>query len=373
MPPLAGTTVADLTRYLPGPFASRELLRLGARVVKIEPPAGDPSRTATPEWYRALNDGKEVIAWDARTEPPPRVLLEADVVLEGFRPGVWERLGVELPGTTILCSITGFGADGPHAAQAGHDLNYLGYAGVLDQTGARDGAPALCNVQIADLLGGAASTAIAILAALLGAQRTGRGRYVDVSMTDASLAHNLFSLHALERWGHVVPRGSDLLTGGVPCYGVYPTQDGRWLAVGALEEKFWKALCDAIERPDLAAVQFALGEEGAHVRGELERVFGAQTLAYWTEKFAVVDCCVTPVQTLDEAMSDRQFIARDMIRMRDDGSRELAPPFKVSGHEFSIARQAPAHGEHSALILREAGYDAEAIAAMIAAGVVRIS
>jgi len=120
VPPLAGTTVADLTRYLPGPFASRELQRLGARVVKIEPPDGDPSRTASPDWYRALNEGKRVIAWDAHAEPPPPELLEADVVLEGFRPGVWERLGVTLPPSTILCSITGFGAKGAHAAQAAH-------------------------------------------------------------------------------------------------------------------------------------------------------------------------------------------------------------------------------------------------------------
>src|SRR3979409_1660410 len=131
MQPLAGTTVADLTRYLPGPFASRELLRLGARVVKIEPPEGDPAKGASPGPYEALNAGKEIVTWDARSEPPPAALLEADVVLEGFRPGVWARLGVALPATTILCSITGFGAAGARARQAGHDLNYLGYAGAL--------------------------------------------------------------------------------------------------------------------------------------------------------------------------------------------------------------------------------------------------
>jgi crotonobetainyl-CoA:carnitine CoA-transferase CaiB-like acyl-CoA transferase len=154
---------------------------------------------------------------------------------------------------------------------------------------------------------------------------------------------------------------------------VYPTGDGRWLSVGALEEKFWKALCDAIARPDLVAGQFALGDEGARVRGELERVFGAATVAEWTEKFATVDCCVTPVATLDEAMSDAQFVARDMVRARADGTREFAPPFKVSGHRFLTAREAPAQGEHGAEILREAGYDAAALDALVAAGVVRIS
>src|SRR5712671_6851272 len=128
MRPLADVTVADLTRYLPGPFASRELQRLGARVVKIEPPDGDPTQHTKPGVYEALKAGKEVVSWNARSEPPPAVLAEADIVLEGFRPGVWERLGVQLPERTILCSITGFGTDGPHALQAGHDLNYLGYA-----------------------------------------------------------------------------------------------------------------------------------------------------------------------------------------------------------------------------------------------------
>src|SRR4030095_13279265 len=192
----------------------------------------------------------------------------ADAIVESFRPGVVSNLSVDyatiakINPRIVYASISGYGQTGPRSQAAGHDINYLGYAGVLDQTGGRDGPPTLCNLQIADLLGGAASAAIALLGALVGAQRTGRGRYVDVSMTDASLAHNLFSLHALERWGRVVPRGSDLLTGGVPCYGVYPTSDGRWLAVGALEEKFWKALCEAIERPDLGARQFGLGEGG---------------------------------------------------------------------------------------------------------------
>jgi crotonobetainyl-CoA:carnitine CoA-transferase CaiB-like acyl-CoA transferase len=203
--------------------------------------------------------------------------------------------------------------------------------------------------------------------------RTGRGRYVDVAMTDASLAHNIFALHALEQWGHVLPRGEDLLTGGFPCYGVYPTRDGRWLAVGALEEKFWRALCAAIGRPDLVAGQFADGDEGVRVRRELERVFSEATLVEWTARLAQVDCCVTPVATLDEALDDAQFAERRMVRERGDGSREYAPPFKVSGHEFRVTREAPAQGQHGPEILREAGYGDEAIAALVAAGVVRTS
>ena len=241
---------------------------------------------------------------------------------------------------------------------------------MLEQTGARDGPPALSNLQVADLLGGAAAAAIAILAALFGAQRTGRGRYVDVAMADAALAHNIFALHALTQWGRTLPRGEDLLTGGVPCYGVYATLDGRWLAVGALEDKFWQMLCATIERPDLAQGGLALGEEGKRVRHELEAVFAAAPLAHWIDTFTDVDCCVTPVNSLDEALADRQFIARGMIVDRPDGSRQYAPPFKLSGHEFAVTREAPTQGEHTAEVLREAGYDDASIKALAADGVI---
>ena len=191
--------MADLTRYLPGPFASRELLRLGARVVKIEPPDGDPVETTAPGWYGALNEGKERLVWDARTEPPPEVLTQADVVLEGFRPGVLERLGIDLSPEAILCSITGFGVTGRHAADAGHDLNYLGYAGVLADT-----APALPPVQIADLCAGAQGAVIEILAALFERARSGHGARIVVSMTHG--AHR-FAAHRLR--GEPLPATPD--------------------------------------------------------------------------------------------------------------------------------------------------------------------
>jgi crotonobetainyl-CoA:carnitine CoA-transferase CaiB-like acyl-CoA transferase len=282
MPPLAGVTVADLTRYLPGPFASRELLRLGARVVKIEPPEGDPVGTSSPDWYRALNDGKEVLTWDARTEPAPAVLHEADVVLEGFRPGVWERLGVELPETTILCSITGFGADGPRAQQAGHDLNYLGYAGVLADT-----APAMPPVQIADLAAGGQGAVIEVLAALLERARTGLGARLVVSMT-----HGSYRLISHRLTGDVVPR---LLTGGVACYRIYETADGRHLTVGALEPKFWRRLCELLEQPDL--VDRAFEPE----LPELAALFSTRSLREWLDLLEHEDTCVGPVSTIGEA------------------------------------------------------------------------
>jgi alpha-methylacyl-CoA racemase len=285
MHPLAGLTVADLTRYLPGPFASRELLRLGARVVKIEPPDGDPVAATNPSAYRALNDGKEIVSWDARTEPPPAVLAEADIVLEGFRPGVWERLGVELPETTILCSITGFGADGPHRLDAGHDLNYLGYAGALEDT-----APALPPVQVADLGAGAQAAVIEVLAALLERAHTGRGAHLVVSMTHGS---HRFVAHKLH--GEPVPR---LLTGGAACYRIYETADGRYLTVAALEPKFWRNLCALLDRPDLIESAFAPRLP------ELEELFRSRTQREWLDLLERKDTCVGPVLTLAEAAAE---------------------------------------------------------------------
>jgi alpha-methylacyl-CoA racemase len=286
MQPLEGVTVADLTLYLPGSFATRELQRLGARVVKIEPPAGDPLAATAPAWYGALNGDKEILSWDARSEPPPAALTEADVVLEGFRPGVWERmwerLGVKLADSTILCSITGFGADGPLAGRAGHDLNYLGYAGALADT-----APEIPPVQIADLAAGAQGAAIEVLAALLERQRTGRGARIVVSMT-----HGTYRLIAHRLGGDPAPR---LLTGGAACYRIYETADARYLTVAALEPRFWQRLCELIGMPELADRAFE------PELPELAGLFRSRPLADWLALLEHEDTCVGPVLSLEEA------------------------------------------------------------------------
>src|SRR5262249_47434175 len=286
---------------------------------------------------------------------------DADAIIEGFRPGVVDKLGIgyalvsELNPGIVYCAITGYGQTGPYRDRAGHDINYLGYAGVLDQTGVALRPPALSNLQVADLLGGAAGAAIGILAALYDAQRTGRGRDVDVAMTEGALVRNSFALHALETNGRAPARGEDLLTGGVPCYGVYATQDGRHLAVGALEAKFWRALCETLGRPELVARPFATGADGASGRSELAGVFAGAPLAHWAERFAAVDCCVPPVLTLDETLANEQVRARDMVVAGLDGAHQYAPPFRVSAHAFAIARAAPGHGEHTEEVLLEAG------------------
>jgi alpha-methylacyl-CoA racemase len=287
--------VVDLTRYLPGAFASRELQRLGARVVRIEPPEGDPMRHVAPAWDEALNTGKESVACDLKADPElaQALLARADVVLEGFRPGVAARLGVgpeDAPATAVYCSITGFGVEGPHAARAGHDLNYLGWAGLLEDT-----APSLPPLQPADLAAGALGAVTEILAALLERERTGRGARLTISMTHGS--HRLAS-HRLG--GDPLPR---FLTGGLACYRIYETADGRHLTVGALEPKFFARLCELIGRPELAERQFlADGQEA--LAAELASVFAARPLDDWLELFNGDDVCAGPVSTLAEAAAD---------------------------------------------------------------------
>jgi len=284
---LRGLLVVDFTRYLPGPFASRELRERGARVVRVETPEGDPLRTVAPGWDAALNAGKESVVWDRDRDPHlgPSLCARADVVLEGFRPGVAERLGVgpaDVPASVVYCSLTGFG---PGDLRAGHDLNYLGWAGVLADT-----APALPPVQIADLAGGALYGVLEILAALLDRERTGRGRHVTVSMT-----HNSHRLAAHRLQGE--PERT--LTGGLACYGVYQTADGRFLTITPVEARFWRRLCELIGRQDLIDRHYEADQEA--LRAELASVFGKRTLAEWVELFEAEDVMAGPVATLAEA------------------------------------------------------------------------
>ena len=292
--PLEGLLVVELTRLLPGAYAGRELLDLGARVVRVEGPGGDPLRTTAPAWDEALSSGKESVTCDLKTELPFALALlsRADVVLEGFRPGVADRIGVgpsALPESVVYCSITGFGTTGRHAQRAGHDLNYLGWAGALADT-----APARPPLPAADLAAGALAAANAVLAALVARARDGRGRHVVVSMTHGS--HRLVS-HRLG--GEPVPR---LLTGGLACYGAYATADGRWLTIAALEPVFFARLCELVQRPDLVERQYDADQEA--LATELAAIVAARTLAEWLELTDGEDVCVGPVSTLQEASAE---------------------------------------------------------------------
>ena len=293
--PLDGVTVVDLSRHLPGPFASRELLEQGARVIRLLPPGGDPMADLAPAWHEAINAGKEIVLLDLKTEPEQGRALcaDADVVLESFRPGVVERLGVgpdDLPESVVYCSLTGFGSGGRHVNRAGHDLNYLGWAGVLADT-----APALPPTQIADLAGGALTAVTRILAALLQRERTGRGARIVVSMTHG--AHRLVS-HRLG--GEPIPR---LLTGGLACYGIYATADGRHLTVAALEGHFFARLCQLLELSDLTDQHFDPDAQEEIGEALAERI-ASKPLAAWLELFDGEDVSVGPVATIEEAAAE---------------------------------------------------------------------
>jgi alpha-methylacyl-CoA racemase len=336
--PLVGIQVIDLTRLLPGPLATRHLAELGADVLKIEGPADqgqdDGTRTMglTPAdlragipalTFRELNRSKRLLRLDLREPRGVAALLElvrgADVLIEGFRPGVmnklglgWEVLHAANP-KLVVCAITGYGQRGPWGQRAGHDINYIAMAGVLEQIATVDGELAVPNFQIGDLMGGTQAAVCGVLAGLLGAQRSGRGRFVDISMSHEVLRHHVLATIALQATGRPPAPGRELLSGGAPCYGVYRTGDGRHLAVGALEPKFWGALCAAIERPEWARQHWAFGltvgsPASMALRAELAAVFAAEPLAHWVMRFDAVDACVTPVLRLDETLAHPAFL-----------------------------------------------------------------
>ncbi|HCE29010.1 MAG TPA: CoA transferase [Comamonadaceae bacterium] len=323
---LSGLRVLDLTRNLPGPFATRLLADLGATIVKVEPPEGDPARPLA-ALFEALNHGKECRTVDFRSSADLDRLRawvqEADVLLDSFRPGVLQGLGLDaatlhaLNPRLVMVSITGYGQHGPWAQKAGHDLNFMALSGVLDQMRAPTGELALSNVQWGDLAGGSAMACIAVLAAVFEMQRTGQGRHLDVSMV-----HGLHAQLVMPRatgamlaplLGRRPGAGEDLLNGVLPCYNLYATQDRRHLAVGALELKFWKAACEVFDRPDWVQRHWQRGQlpgspDCAELRAEVAQLVASQPLAVWSERFAQADACVTPVLMLEEAQAHPLFV-----------------------------------------------------------------
>jgi crotonobetainyl-CoA:carnitine CoA-transferase CaiB-like acyl-CoA transferase len=250
---------------------------------------------------------------------------EADALVEGFRPGVMDKLGLgwsvlhAANPKLVMCAISGYGQTGPWSHRAGHDINYVAMAGVLEQIATIDGDVVVPNFQIGDLLGGTQAAVAGLLAALIGAQRSGRGRFVDVSMTHQVKRHAVLAAITLQATGRVVPPARDLLSGGAPCYGAYRTADGRHMAVGALEMKFWSALCETLGRPEWIERHWSKGllpgsAESMALRAEVASVFAQRTMAEWTERFASVDACVTPVLRLDEAAAHPLFATRDAFQ-----------------------------------------------------------
>jgi crotonobetainyl-CoA:carnitine CoA-transferase CaiB-like acyl-CoA transferase len=389
--PLSGIKILDLTRLLPGGYATLLLADLGADVLKIEEPGkGDYIRWTPPivgefsASHIALNRNKRSMTLNLKKDAGRDLFLQlaetADVVIESFRPGVMDRLGVgwtalrELNPRLVYCAITGYGQDGPRSQVAGHDNNYIGYAGVLGIIGEEGRRPALPGVQIGDLAGGGMAAAISVLAALFKRNATGTGDFCDISMSDGALSW--LTIHA----GNYVatkenPQRERMhLSGRFPCYRVYPAADG-WITVGALEPQFWAALCEAIEREDLAGDAFAMGDRRDEVIAELGEVFSTKTRAEWMEHFGDRDVCVGPVYDFDETFADEHNRARGMVfdaEVPGAGAwSHVGNPLKLASNELDAMRLPPPKmGEHTDEVLTEAGVTPEQMQELRAGGVI---
>lgn len=390
MTPLHGIRVLDLSLQLPGPFCTMMMADYGADVVKIdepEPRARNPFSAPVPGTgavERYLNRGKSSVTVNLKAGEGKEIFRKlaagADVVLEGFRPGVVKRLGVDYETLSaenprlVYCSISGYGQTGPMRDTAGHDINYISYAGVLGACGRKGAPPTLPPVQIGDLFGGAMMALSGILMALLERERTGKGRRIDVSMTDGALS--MLSLHAAAALAGEIAteRGNMMLTGMFPCYEVYRCADGGYVSVGPLEAWFWKAFVEALGRPDLADGQYALGEEGERVKEELSKAFAEKTRDEWVRAFARKDVCLSPVLSIGEALSHPNTVARKMVlpvpSPLGGTDRQPGMPIKIDGVPES-PRRAPLLGEHDDRILAGLGYSEERIADLRAKGVIR--
>jgi crotonobetainyl-CoA:carnitine CoA-transferase CaiB-like acyl-CoA transferase len=381
--PLSGIRVLDLTRLLPGAFCTMLLADMGADVIKVEEPDGGDYMRWTPPLangqsvlFNALNRNKRSLALNLKSDAGRDLLLRlidrSDVLVEGNRPGVMERLGLGWPviharnAALVMCSITGYGQGGPMASRAGHDINYVATAGALGLNGTHFGPPVPLAIQVADIGGGGLQPAVAILGALVGVQRGDQGRWLDVSMTDGAVSWLALAL-AEQGAGEVVGRGDQRLTGRYACYRVYACKDGGYYSVGALEPKFWTTLCDAVERSDLIASQFATGDEGARVHRAMEAVFLSGTRAEWEQRLSGLEVCCEPVLDLAEVASHPQIAARGLISSGPTGV-EVRPAVPI--RPDWRRRDAPAMGQHTAEILAEIGLDATTIASLQKDGVV---
>ncbi|MCC6748992.1 MAG: CoA transferase [Deltaproteobacteria bacterium] len=383
-PPLAGVRVLDLSRLLPGPFCTLILAELGAEVVKVEDLGGGDYLRLVPPFkgglggaFYALNRGKRSIAVDLKQASGRELLLRLlpsfDVVVESFRPGVLARLGLDYATLAaahpklVLCSISGYGQDGPMADRAGHDINYLATAGVLAASGPVGGAPMVPGVQLADVAGGALWATIRILAAL----KSGVGAHLDVSMTEGVMSFLLPWLGDLAFGGTPLRRGEGTLNGGAACYGAYRGADGGYLAVGALEPKFWTALRTALGQPSDMSDPIAPPARQTELKGELAARLAERSRDEWARELASADACVEPVLEMEELTRHPHHQHRQMFFTLDDATRGPLEMLRLPLGAPVATTPAPTHGQHTDEVLREAGLSDAEIASLRQRGVLR--
>ena len=389
---LEGIKVIDLTRLGPGPFCTMMLADMGADVIKIEPGGGRAAQTIeamedeVAERRRAFNpEGRNKrslvlnLKMDEAREVFYKLVKDADVVVEEFRPGVLQRLGVDyetiskINPRVILCSITGFGQDGPYAQLPGHDINYISVAGAQSMIGPRNGPPVTAFNLIGDYSGGSLQAALGIALALLARERTGRGQHVDISMTDGvvSLMHG--EAAGYFDTGRIPTRGDLLVIGGAPFYGVYETGDGKYVSIGALEPWFYANLCELLERPDLLPYEWDV-TKWDELSEEFRKIFKQKTRDEWVELLRQKDVCVAPVNNVDEVFDDPQIRHRKMLVELEHPTlgkvQQVGIGIKLSDTPGEVKSIAPRPGEHTDEILGVLGYDSDAIAGLKQSGAV---
>lgn len=375
--PLEGICVLDLTRLLPGPFATMILGDYGARVIKIESPGeGDYLRWMPPmiredmsAYYSQLNRNKEHLALDLKQEKGReiffRLLEKADVLIEGFRPGVTRRWAIDYPSLEssfpqlIYCSLTGYGQEGPYSQKGGHDLNYTALSGVLDLMGPEGGPPSLSGIQIADIGGGALYSIIAIAFALLARNQNGKGQFLDIAMMDGTFSFLPLYLANYFATSQIPRRGSELLCGALGNYNVYEAGDGKYLSLGALEPKFWMAFCQKLGDPELMAINFTTLEGAAEIKERLSKIFLQKSRDQWMAFFEGEDVCLEPVLNLEEALSHPQTQHRKLVDEVDiEGLGlfpQLSPPMKFSSTPGRISSPPKGLGADTEKILKDLG------------------
>jgi alpha-methylacyl-CoA racemase len=375
--PLAGIKVLDLSRQFPGPYATMVLADFGAEVLRVEDRRfiGDPSAGAVMRNKRHLSlnlkteAGKEIFF---------KLLADTDVLVEGFRPGVTGRLGVGYADLKpkkpdlIYCSLSGYGQTGPYRSLAGHDLNYQGFAGIIELSGEPGQRPVIPPVQIADV-GGGLNAVVGILLALFHRSRTGQGQYIDVSLMDAALGFQQLNFNQFLDLGLAPERGRQPLTGLFPSYHIYETKDGKFITLAAIEARFWTAFCQAVGREDLKQDQYAMGERREQIIAELTLLFKQKTRDEWFEQLKEIDVCIGKALTLPEVMTDPQVQAREMVvTVEDHGKKRplLGVVPKLSATPGDVRTPPAVFGEHTREVLKELGYTNAQIAEFEKAGVI---